>query len=81
MLLSHKIMLTMIVWTVLAIGVSSGSDYEIFFIIEMIGFLIIRELVDSFATTEIKERLDVFFYIGLTVFMAMLLRRIFIVLY
>ena len=78
MMLSHKIMLAMIVWTIAAIAISSGSDYEIFFIMEMIGFLIIRELVDSYATIEIKERLDIFLYLGLLVFAAMFLRRVFI---
>lgn len=77
MLLSHKIMLAMIIWTIAAIAISSGSDYEIFFIMEMIGFLIIRELVDSYATIEIKERLDIFLYLGLLVFAAMFLRRVF----
>ena len=79
MLLSHKLMLSMIAWTIVAIAISSGSDFEIFFIIEMIGFLIIRELVDSFSTTEIKERLDIFFYLMLLVFVAMVLRRLLIV--
>ena len=78
MMLSHKIMLAMIVWTIAAIAISSGSDYEIFFIMEMIGFLIIRELVDSYATIEIKERLDIFLYLGLLVFVTLILRRVFL---
>ena len=78
MMLSHKIMLAMIVWTIAAIAISSGSDYEIFFIMEMIGFLIIRELVDSYATSEIKERLDIFLYLGLLVFVTLILRRVFL---
>jgi len=78
MLLSHKLMLSMIAWTIVAIAISSGSDFEIFFIVEMIGFLIIRELVDSFSTTEMKERLDIFLYLGLLVFTALFVRRIFI---
>jgi hypothetical protein len=80
MMLSHKIMLTMIVWTLVSMLISSGSDFEIFFTIEMIGFLVIREFVDSFATTEMKERLDVFFYAGLFIFSVMVVRRVFLVL-
>jgi len=79
MLLSHKIMLAMIVWTLVSMIISSGSDFEIFFTIEMIGFLVIRELVDSFATIEAKERLDIFFYAGLFIFAIMVLRRVFMV--
>lgn len=80
MLLSHKIMLTMIIWTLVSTVISSGSDFEIFFTIEMLGFLVIREFVDSFATAEIKERLDIFFYAGLFVFAVMVVRRVFLVL-
>lgn len=79
MLLSHKIMLIMVVWTVISIIISSGSDYEIFFTIEMIGFLTIREFVDSFATAEIRERLDIFFYGGLFIFAILVMRRVLLV--
>jgi len=76
MLLSHKIMLTMVIWTTASAVISSGSDFEVFFTLEVIGLLIIREFVDSFATVEIKERLDLFIYAGLFVFVVIVLRRI-----
>jgi len=76
MLLSHKIMLTMVIWTIASAVISSGSDFEVFFTLEVIGLLIIREFVDSFATVEIKERLDLFIYAGLFVFVVIVLRRI-----
>lgn len=76
MLLSQKIMLSMIIWTIASTLISSGSDFEVFFTLEVIGLLIIREFVDSFATVEIKERLDLFIYAGLFVFVVIVLRRI-----
>lgn len=76
MLLSHKIMLTMVVWTIASAVISSGSDFEVFFTLEVIGLLIIREFVDSFATVDIKERLDLFIYVGLFVFVVIVLRRV-----
>jgi len=76
MLQSHKIMLTMTVWTIASVLISSGSDFEVFFTLEVIGLLIIREFVDSFATVDIKERLDLFIYAGLFVFVVIVLRRI-----
>ncbi len=76
MLLSQKIMLAMVIWTVASTVISSGSDFEVFFTLEVIGLLIIREFVDSFATVDIKERLDLFIYAGLFVFVIIVLRRV-----
>lgn len=76
MLLSHKIMLTMIVWTIASAVISSGSDFEMFFTLEVIGLLVVREFVDSFATISTKERLDLFIYAGLFVFIVIVLRRV-----
>jgi hypothetical protein len=76
MLLSQKVMLTMTVWTIVSALISSGSDFEVFFTLEVIGLLIIREFVDSFATIETKERLDLFIYAGLFVFVVIVLRRV-----
>ena len=76
MLLSHKIMLSMMIWTIASTIISSGSDFEVFFTLEVIGLLIIREFVDSFATTDVKERLDLFIYAGLFVFVVIVLRRV-----
>ena len=76
MLLSQKIMLTMISWTIASALISSGSDFEVFFTLEVIGLLILREFVDSFAPIETKERLDLFIYVGLFVFIVIVLRRV-----
>jgi hypothetical protein len=78
MLLSTKIMLTMILWSIMSIGVSSGSNFEVFLTIETIGLLIIREFVDSFATRDIKERLNIFFYVGLFIFTIVITRKLFL---
>jgi len=79
MMLSQKLMLIMMVWTTVSIFISAGSDFEVLFTLEMVGFLVIREYVDAFATTELKERLDVFFYAGLFIFAVLVIRRIFLV--
>lgn len=76
MLLSAKIMLTMVAWSIMSVIVSSGANYEVFLTIETIGLLIIREFVDSFATRDIKGRLNIFFYVGLFVFTIVITRKI-----
>jgi len=79
MLLSHKIMLTMILWSIASALVSSGSNFEVFITIETMGLLVVREFVDSFATADIKERLNIFFYVGLFVFTIVVVRKVFMV--
>lgn len=78
MLLSHKIMLFMVCWTIASALISSGTNFEVFLTIETIGLLLIREFVDSFATTDIKDRLNIFFYAGLFVFTIVIVRRLFL---
>ena len=78
MQLSIKIMLTMVLWSIMSALVSSGTNFEVFLTIETIGLLIIREFVDSFATTDIKERLNIFFYVGLFIFTIVITRKMFL---
>ena len=78
MQLSIKIMLTMVLWSIMSALVSSGTNFEVFLTIETIGLLMIREFVDSFATTDIKERLNIFFYVGLFIFTIVITRKMFL---
>lgn len=46
----------------------------------LIGLLVIRELTDGFLTRELRHRMDFFIYVGLVLFVVVVLRRVLLVL-
>ena len=80
MLVSHKIFISMLVWTVISILISLSAGIEVLATLELIGLLVIRELTDGFLTNETRQRIDFFIYAGLVLFVVVVLRRVWLVL-
>jgi hypothetical protein len=55
---------------------SMGSGIEVFLTLILIGLLIVRELTDSFTPVRIKERIDIFVYAFIALFVVIVSRRI-----
>jgi hypothetical protein len=69
----------MLVWTVVSVGVSLSAGIEVFATLELIGLLVIRELTDGFLTRNLRQRMDLFIYAGLLLFVVVVLRRVWLV--
>jgi len=80
LLVSHKIFISMLVWTVISILISLSAGIEVLATLELIGLLVIRELTDGFLTNETRQRMDFFIYAGLILFVVVVLRRVWLVL-
>lgn len=80
MLVSHKILISMLVWTIISILISLSAGIEVLATLELIGLLVIRELTDGFLTNETRQRMDFFIYAGLVLFVVVVLRRVWLVL-
>jgi hypothetical protein len=80
MLVSHKIFISMLVWTIISILISLSAGIEVLATLELIGLLVIRELTDGFLTNETRQRMDFFIYAGLILFVVVVLRRVWLVL-
>ena len=80
MLVSHKIFISMLVWTIISILISLSAGIEVLATLELIGLLVIRELTDGFLTNETRQRIDFFIYAGLVLFVVVVLRRVWLVL-
>lgn len=80
MLISHKVFISMFVWTVASVLISLSAGIEVLVTLELIGLLIIRELTDGFLTGDIRRRMDLFIYAGLVLFVVVVLRRVWLVL-
>jgi hypothetical protein len=80
LLVSHKILISMLVWTIISILISLSAGIEVLATLELIGLLVIRELTDGFLTYEVRQRMDFFIYAGLVLFVVVVLRRVWLVL-
>ena len=77
MLISHKLFVTMLVWTLASILISISSGLEVFITLDL---LIVREFTDGLLSKEMKDRFDFFIYAGLFVFVVIVIRRIWLAL-
>ena len=60
MLISEKIILFMTIWIVVSIIITNESQLEIFLILILFGFVIIKEIANPFIIGKIKLKLNVF---------------------
>jgi len=80
LLISEKVFLGMLVWTIVSVLISLSAGIEVLLTLEVIGLLVARELTDSLLTRELRDRMDFFIYAGLVLFMIVVVRRIWLVL-
>lgn len=80
MLISEKVFLGMLIWTIVSVLISISAGIEVLLTLEVIGLLVARELTDSLLTRELRDRMDFFIYAGLFLFMVVVVRRIWLVL-
>lgn len=80
MLISQKIFVSMLVWTLVSILISLSAGVEVLVTLELIGLLVIRELTDGFLNADLRQRMDLFIYGGLVLFVVVVLRRVWLIL-
>ena len=80
MLLSEKLTFVMILLTIIFLVISGDSGLEVFVVLILIGVLILRELTESFASNDLKDRMNFFIYTGLIIFVVIVARKIIYVL-
>lgn len=80
MLISHKVFIAVVVWTVISILISLAAGVEVLATLILIGLLVTRELTDGFLTKELRYKLDFFVYAGLMLFVVVVVRRVWTIL-
>jgi len=76
MLMSEKITLFIAGWILFVLIITGDENLEIFFILIFIGVLIIRELTDVFSSTNLRDRMNIFIYIFLIIFMVIVGKKV-----
>ena len=80
MLLSEKITLTVSLWTIVTLLITADTDLSIFIILIVIGLIINREVIEIFTPSNTKERMDIFIYAGIILFIIIISYKILTVL-
>jgi len=76
MLMSEKITLFIAGWILFVLIITGDVNLEIFFILIFIGVLIIRELTDVFSSVNLRDRMNIFIYIFLIIFMVIVGKKV-----
>ena len=66
--ISNTITLALLIWITFLFFVTGEADLEVFFVLILIGMLIVKELTDEYTTIRLKHRISGFIYIFLLVF-------------
>jgi len=74
--MSEKIALVLSFWILLIFIITGDANLEIFFILVFIGVLIVKELTDIYTTSNLKDRINIFIYIFLIIFIIIVGRKI-----
>lgn len=80
MLVSHKVFVALLVWTVISILISLAAGIEVLATLVLIGLLVTRELTDGILPAELRWKLDFFVYAGLVLFVVVVVRRVWTIL-
>jgi hypothetical protein len=72
LLKSEKITLAMTVWILVMFFMTGEEDLEVFFVLMLIGMLLVREFADDFIAVHLKHRMDGFIYVFLIIFIGIM---------
>ena len=75
-LISNTITLALLIWIVFLFFITNDTEIEVFFVLILIGMLIVRELTDELTTVRLKHRIDGFILIFLLAFILMIGEKI-----
>lgn len=76
MITSEKITLVIAFWVLLVLLITKDTDFELFFVLIFIGFLIIRALSDVFIPANLKFRMNLIIYVFIIIFIFIVGRKI-----
>ena len=68
MLIENKITVLVMFWTYLVYVITGGEQIELFFILILIGLIIIKELVQPYVTSTMRKKLNLFIFSFLLIF-------------
>jgi len=66
--MSEKITVIVAVWIIVALFITADADLEVFFVLVLIGFIVINEFTDRFIGNRFKLRMNALIFIFMIAF-------------
>lgn len=76
MLISEKITIFVTTWIIVVFFVTLEMELEIFLVLILIGFVIIKEFTDRYTTFNFKKRFNIFIFMFLIVFIFIVMEKV-----
>ena len=76
--ITEKLIGAMVIWTLVAFLISHfiGAFLEVFIILEVVGLIVVREGLDLLTPTNLKQRIDMFIFIGVFLFIIIFIKEV-----
>jgi hypothetical protein len=74
--MSEKITLLVATWIIVALFITGDADIEVFLVVVLVGMLITKEFTDRFTTVLIRHRMNIFIFVFIIVFIALVGKKI-----
>ncbi len=76
MLILDKITIFLSIWIIILLFILDEVDFEVYFIIVLLGLLFITETTERFITTKVKQRLRILLIVFIMIFIVFAAKKI-----
>jgi len=71
-----KITIILAIWIIILLFITDQVDFEVFFILVLLGFLFIIEFTERFITKKVKQRLRILLIVFIMIFIVFAANKI-----
>lgn len=76
MIILDKIVIILAIWMIILLFILDQVDFEVYFILVLLGFLFIIESTERFTTKKVKQRLRIILIVFIMIFIAFSVKKI-----
>ena len=76
MIILDKITIILAIWIIILLFITDQVDFEVYFILVLLGFLFIIEFTERFITKKVKQRLRILLIVFIMIFIVFAANKI-----
>jgi len=76
LIILDKIVIILAIWMIILLFILDQVDFEVYFILVLLGFLFIIESTERFTTKKVKQRLRIILIVFIMIFIAFSVKKI-----
>lgn len=76
MIILDKITIILAIWIIILLFITDQVDFEVYFILVLLGFLFIIEFTERFITKKVKQRLRIILIVFIMIFIVFAANKI-----